>query len=272
MPCYAVIRLIGGPPTRARPGPGPALTTVVLGGQFVRIFGAGHKADDAEVRPAGSDAAQVMARQFTCITGSRPATQPLTRGASSTPRGSRRCRIRAVSARAPPPVRRSRHILKDDVFAEDGRMPRPDRRMRQPPKYCRGLASGRTALCLYARYLALKCTGRRAGSPPTCPSGHPSGRPFIAPRPSFDVPHVVLRRPPYRPSTSPMLSFNRPRTSRQCPRAAHAPAGWGPDREPQDRGQVFEIFGTTAAGRRSKSHSALHSFAVARSTQSCGRV
>lgn len=115
-------------------------------------------------------------------------------------RGSRRCRIRAVSARAPPPVRRSRHILKDDVFAEDGRMPRPDRRMRQSPKCCRGLASGRTALCLYARYLALKCTGRRAGSPPTCPSGHPSGRPFVAPRPSFDVPHVVLQRPPCCPS------------------------------------------------------------------------
>ena len=81
MPCYAVIRRIGGPPTRARLGPGPALTTVVLGGQLVRIFGAGHKADDAEVRPAGADAAQVMARRFTCITGSRPATQSLTRGA-----------------------------------------------------------------------------------------------------------------------------------------------------------------------------------------------
>ena len=154
-------------------------------------------------------------------------------------------------------------MLKDDVFAEDGRMPRPDRRMRQQPKCCRGLASGRTALCLYARYLALKCTGRRAGSPPTCPSGHPSGRPFVAPRPSFDVPHVVLRRPPYRPSPSPISSFNVPHVVLQSPsherpvsasgsRTAHvgllyglpsigrrpSPAGWAPDSEPQDRHNI----------------------------------
>lgn len=216
MPCYTVIRRIGEPPTRAGPGPGPALTTVVLGGQLVRIFRAGHKADGAEVRPAGADAAQVMARRFTCITGSRPATQPLTRGASSTPRGSRRCRIRAVSARVPPPVRRSRHILKDDVVAGDGRMPRPDRRMRQSPKCCRGLASGRTALCLYARYLALK-VHRTA----TWKSTHMSFRPSF--RSSLRRPQAVLRGPPCRSSTSPMSSFNRPRTRSQCPRAAHAP-------------------------------------------------